>query len=177
MRSKFVQLAFAFAVCSAVIAGYWFWYGAVAAKSVSITALQDRIDANTDTASRRAAARAALADMAGDEAAMREYFVSETGVVAFIDGLEALGRAVGSTTVSVLSVSTVADAAVRPAFKFALSVNGTFDGVMRTVGALEYAPYVISISSLSVAKNAKNDWQANLVFFAGSATSTPSHAP
>lgn len=177
MRSKFVQLALAFAVCAAVIAGYWFWYGAVAAKSVSITALQSRIDANMDTASRGAAARAALADMEGDEAAMREYFVSETGIVAFIDGLEALGRAVGNTTVSVLSVSMAADAVARPAFKFALSIKGTFDGVMRTVGALEYAPYAISISSLSVAKNAKNDWQANLVFLAGSATSTPAHTP
>lgn len=176
MRTTFVQLALAFAVCVAAIAGYWLWYGAVAAKSVSVTALQGRIDANMDTASRRAAALAALADMAGDDAAMREYFVSETGIVAFIDDLEALGRAVGSTTVSVLSVST-GGTGERPAFKFALSVKGTFDGVMRTVGALEYAPYAISISSLSVAKNAKNDWQANLVLFAGSATSTPVKTP
>jgi hypothetical protein len=176
MRSSFVQLALALAALAAAIAGYWFWYGAVAATSVSVTALQGRIDANMDTASRRAAALAALAGMAGDEAAMRDYFVSETGIVAFIDGLEALGRSIGSTTVSVLSVSA-SGTGERPAFKFSLLVKGTFDGVMRTVGAIEYAPYAISISSLSVAKNVKNDWQAAIVFLAGSATSTPAHAP
>lgn len=176
MRTPFVQLALAFAVCAAATAGYWFWYGVVAAKSVSVTALQGRIDANMDAASRRAAARAALADMAGDETVVRDYFVSETGIVAFIDGLEALGRAVGNTTVSVLSVST-GGTGERPAFKFSLLVKGTFDGVMRTVGAIEYAPYAISVSSFSVAKNDKNDWQANLVFLAGSATSTPTKTP
>lgn len=176
MRPIFVQLILAFVVCAIAIAGYLFWYVAVAVQSASVTALQSRIDAKTDTVSRMVASRAALADMAGDEVAVRNYFVSDTGIVAFIDGLEALGRAVGSTTVNVLSVSTASTGA-RPAFKFALSIKGKFDGVMRTVGAIEYAPYAISVSSLSVAKNAKNDWQANLVFLAGSATSTPTKTP
>lgn len=177
MKPPIVHLSSALAACALALAGYWFWYAAVAGKSASVAALQNSIDASVNTASRAAAARAALAAMEGDEALMRSYFVSETGVVSFINGLEALGRAIGSTTVSVLSVSTAADAKARPAFKFALLVKGTFDGVMRTVGALEYAPYAISISSLSVAKNSKNDWQANLVFTAGAATSSPSHTP
>lgn len=176
MRSPFIQLALATIVCVAATIGYWFWYGAVAATSVSVTMLQGKIDANMGTASRRAAARAALAGMAGDEAAMRDYFVSETGIVAFIDGLEALGRAIGNTAVSVLSVSA-SGLDERPALKFSLLVKGTFDGVMRTAGAIEHAPYAISISSLSVVQNAKNDWQANIVFLAGSATSTQARTP
>lgn len=170
MKSSIVHLSAALVVCALVLAGYWFWYAIVAEKSAAAAALQNGIDASVTVASRAAAARAALVDLEGDEALMRSHFVSETGVVAFINGLEALGRATGSTTVSVLSVSTAADAAARPAFKFALLVKGTFDGVMRTVGAIEYLPYAVSVSSLSVAKSAKNDWQANLVFLAGSRT-------
>lgn len=176
MRSPSIQLALAAVVCVATIAGYWFWYGVVTATSASVTALQGRIDANVDTENRRASARAALVDIADDEAAMRAYFVSETGIVAFIDGLEALGRSVGNTTVSVLSVSA-SGIGEQPALKFSLLVKGTFDGVMRTVGAIEHAPYAISVSSLSVVQNAKNDWQANVVFLAGGATSTSAHTP
>lgn len=177
MKSPLIYLAVALAVCVLALAGYWFWYAAVAEKSSTGVALQNNIDASANAASRVALARAALADLEGDEALLRSRFVSETGVVAFINGLEALGRATGSTTVNVLSVSTVADASARPAFKFALLVKGTFDGVMRTVGAIEYLPYAVSVSSLSVAKNAKNDWQAHLVFFAGAATSSPLRTP
>lgn len=176
MRPVFVQLTLAFVVCAAATAGYAIWYGVVAAESSAATALQGKIDAQTTAANRMAAARATLAGIAGDDAAVRNYFVSETGIVAFIDGLEALGRATGSTTVDVLSVSTGGTDA-HPAFKFALSVKGTFDGVMRTIGAIEYAPYAISVSSLSVVKNAQNDWRANLVFLAGSATSAPAKTP
>lgn len=177
MKSPIVHFSAAFTVCAFALTGYWFWYAAVAEKSASVAALQNSIDASVNAASRAALARAALADLEGDEALMRSYFVSETGVVAFINGLETLGRATDSTTVSVLSVSTAADAAARPAFKFALLVKGTFDGVMRTVGAIEYLPYIVSVSSLSIAKNSKNDWQANLVFTAGAATSTPTKTP
>lgn len=170
MKSPPIHLSAALVVCALALAGYWLWYAVVAEKSAAVIALQNGIDASANVASRAATARAALVDLEGDEALMRSHFVSETGVVAFINGLEALGRATGSTTVSVLSVSTAADSAARPAFKFALLIKGTFDGVMRTVGAIEYLPYAISVSSLSVAKNAKNDWQANLVFLAGSRT-------
>lgn len=177
MKSPVIHLSSALAAFALALAGYWLWYAAVAEKSVAVVTLQTSIDASANAASRAALARAALAELEGDGATLRDHFVSETGIVAFINGLEALGRATGSTTVSVLSVSTAADAAARPAFKFALLVKGTFDGVIRTVGAIEYLPYAVSVSSLSVAKNAKNDWQASLVFLAGAATSSPSHAP
>jgi hypothetical protein len=108
---------------------------------------------------------------------VQHYFISETGVVAFIDNLEALGRVSGAAAIKVLSVST-GDVSAQPTFTFSLSIKGTFDAVMRTIGAIEYAPYAISISSLSIGQDAKNDWHANLTFLVGaSTTSTPPNTP
>lgn len=160
MKSTLAHLAFASAACVAVLAGYGFWYAATAAKSVEVAELQSQIDAKTEAVSRMATTRAALAEIAGDESVVRGYFVPETGVVAFIDDLEARGRALGAA-VSVLSVSTGGGGA-EPTLQFALSVKGTFDAVMRTVGAIEYAPYAISISALSVGQDAKDLWHADL---------------
>lgn len=173
MKSTLIQLILALVVCAAALVGYWVWYGAVTAKSTTVAMLQSQIDTKTKVVNRTATTRSALADIAGDEAAVQNYFISETGVVAFIDGLEALGRVNGATAVNVLSVS-VGGASAQPTFTFALSIKGTFDAVMRTVGAIEYAPYAISISSLSVGQDAKNNWHADLTFFVGAnAARTP----
>ena len=81
-------------------------------------------------------------------------------MVAFIDTLEGRGRSLGAT-VNVLSVSTGGDSA-HPTLELTLSIKGSFDAVMRTVGSIEYAPYAISISSLLVGKDVKESWMANL---------------
>ncbi|MCX6788012.1 MAG: hypothetical protein NT108_02510 [Candidatus Kaiserbacteria bacterium] len=161
MRSSFLHLIFALGICAVVLIGYGFWYATIADMSASATVLQGQIDAKTQAVSRMATTRAALAEISDDEKVLQSYFVPETGVVAFIDTLEGYGRAVGSTTVEVLSVST-GGALVRPTLTFSLSITGSFDAVMRTVGAIEYAPYAISIADLSVGQNAKNNWHADL---------------
>jgi hypothetical protein len=173
MKSTLIKLILALVVCASALVGYWVWYGVVATASVAVTTLQNQIDTKTSIVSRTATTRSALADIADDEDAVQNYFISETGVVAFINSLEALGRASGAATVSVLSVSA-GNALPQPTFTFTLSIKGTFDAVMRTVGAIEYAPYAISISSLSVGRDAKNEWHADLAFTVGSsAISTP----
>lgn len=177
MKSHLTHLIFALILCVVAIVGYGILYGTVSAKSAAVATLQSQIDTKTRAANRTATTRSTLAEIIGDEAVVQNYFISETGVVAFIDGLEARGRATGSTTVSVLSVSTDG-APAQPMFKFALSIKGRFDAVMRTVGAIEYAPYAISISSLSIGQDAKNAWHADLIFLVGaSATSTPPNTP
>ncbi|MFA5942786.1 MAG: hypothetical protein WC798_03930 [Candidatus Paceibacterota bacterium] len=165
MRSHVFHLIVACAISIAALAGYSLWYVAVAKKSADVAGLQNQIDAKTETASRIASARAVLADVAGAEAAVQSYFVPETGVVAFISGLEARGRAQGAA-VSVLSVSTTQGA--RPTLLFALTIKGTFDAVMRTVGVIEYAPHDISFSGLSLVQNEEGDWQADLKLVVGS---------
>lgn len=176
MKSSFIHLVLAFSVCVLALIGYWLWYGTIADKSADIAVLQNRIDARTATIHRLATTRAALAELSGDEMTVRSYFVPETGVVAFIDGLEARGRILG-TSVKVESVST-GGTTEKPTLEFVLSVAGAFDNVMRTVGAIEFAPYAITVSRLSVEHMAKNNWRADLKLLVGSrAPSAPTPTP
>lgn len=175
MKPSIIRLLIWISVCAGSIAGYGFWFSVIAGESAVVAGLQNQIDTNMETAGRVAAARTTLAEIAGDESAVRNYFVQETEVVSFIDNLEARARA-QTAVVKVLSVSA-GNSSKRPAFILILAVSGTFDAVMRTVGATEYAPYDLSISKLSLNKEGKNKWSANLELTvgsvpAGAATST-----
>ncbi len=169
MKSPLSHLLAALAVCAVILAGYGAAYAAVAAESASVAALESQIGAATATANRIASARAALAEIAGDEAAVQAYFVPESAIVAFINALEERGRAQGAS-VSVASVSAQTVKA-HPMLALALTVTGTFGAVMRTVGSVEYAPYDLAISTLSVGQDAKSGWRADLTLSVGSALS------
>ncbi len=172
MKSPFSHIIIAVVICVSAVVGYGVWYAAISAKSASVVSLQNQIDTKIETANRIAAARATLADVAGDEAVVQNYFVPEASVVSFIDALETSGKTLG-TTVSVLSVGTSGTSA-KPSLELALSVKGTFDAVMRTIGSIEYAPYDLSILSLTVAQDDKNSWHADLKVLVGSIPATKS---
>lgn len=176
MRSPFAQLLLALVIGIMTIVGYGVWYSMVSHKSGEVAGIQNQITTATQNVSRITSARAALVQIATNEAKMQNYFVPESGVVAFINDLQASGLA-QKATVTVLSVSTGTSGA-RSTLLLALTIKGTFDAVMRTVGTIEYAPYDISISTLSLAEDAKNSWHADLTLSVGSgptltATSTP----
>lgn len=167
MRSPFIHFLAALVVGLMAAGLYSVWYGAVSHKSQQVAALESQISDANKNVSRIASARAALAEMANDEANVQGYFVPEAGVVTFINTLEQLGL-VEKSTVSVLSVSTSGTKA-QPVLLLSLSVTGNFDAVMRTVGAIEYAPYDLSIAKLSVEQGEKNAWQADVSVTVGSA--------
>lgn len=166
MKSPFTHLIIALVICVASIVGYGVWYATVTAASTTVAELQNQIVVKTETASRIAVARSALAEIFGDEAAVQGYFVPETNIVSFINDLEARGLSQGSS-VDVLSVST-GGTPMHPTLELALTVNGTFDAVMRTVGTIEYAPYNLSIPQLSFRQEEKERWHANVKLLVGS---------
>ncbi len=170
MRSSLTHFLIAILVAVVALAVYGAGYIAVSNKSVEVASLQGQITAASAAMSRTAAARAALAEIAGDEANVRSYFVSENNVVAFINDLEARGLA-QKATVSVLSVAT-GGTPTRPTLTLALTVKGSFDAVMRTIGVIEYAPYDAEVSALSVGQDPKNGWQATLTLVVGSVPAT-----
>lgn len=177
MKSPLLHLISALVVCVMIFIGYGVWYAVLADKSAAAGALQSQIDTKTETAARMATTRTAFAEITNDEAIVQSYFVPETGVVAFIDSIETRGRTIGAS-VNVLSVST-GGTSEQPTLVFTLFIKGTFDAVLRTIGAIEYAPYAISISTLSIDQDTKNAWHANLTLSVGSraisvtATRTP----
>lgn len=173
MTSNFFKLVIACVVVLAAFIGHSIWYATLAAKSANVASLQNQIDAKSETMSRIASARAALTEISGAEVSLQNYFVPETNMVAFIDGLQTEGNAQG-VALNVLSVS--AGTGDQPMFILALTIKGTFDAVMRTVGVIEYTPYYVSTSGLSLVKNDKDNWQADLKLLVGSiavAASTP----
>lgn len=174
MKSPLSHLIVACIACIGAVVGYGYWYAAVGAKSIAVANLENKVATRGATANRIASSRASLAEIAGDEATIQNYFVSETGVVAFIDSLQSRGKALGAA-VDVLSVSSASTTAV-PSLVFSLSVTGPFSAVMSTVGAIEYAPYDLTISAFSLTK-AKDTWRTTLSLLVGSAAaskSTPS---
>lgn len=169
MKSSLIHLISAVLVCSAALAGYGTWYAFISAKSITVADLQKQIDTKVETVSRVASTYATLAGIVDDETVVQNYFVPEAGVVAFINVLEMQGKAQG-TTVNVLSVSTM-NTSARPSLALLFSIKGTFDAVMRTVGSIEYMPYNLSVTTLSLRKDDKNSWHADLKLIVGSRAS------
>ncbi len=166
MKTPLFHILIACFVGAAVFVGQGFWYSVIAEKSSAVATLQSQIDMKSETASRIASSRAELAKIADDEIIVRNYFVSENDVVAFIDGLQERGVSQG-TVVKVLSVSA-SGTGIRPTLTLAVTVTGVFDAVMRTIGSIEYAPYDLAISKLSVIKSDKKTWLASLELMVGS---------
>ncbi|MDP2594011.1 MAG: hypothetical protein Q8P36_01590 [bacterium] len=152
------------------LAGYGIWYAALTEKSAAVAALENAIENKTEIANRVTAARSALAAIADSEARVRAYFVSEEDIVAFIDSLQARGSALG-TSVSVYSVATDEEGSL-PALVFSLTIRGAFDNVLRTVGAIEYAPYALSISEFALDHDASSSWRADVRLRVASASTT-----
>jgi len=166
MRRTFILLGIALTMLAVVFVGCVYWYGRIVAESTLVAGLEGQIEAQAQNTTRVASARAALSQIAGDESQVAAYFVSESNVVDFIDALEARGEALG-VAVSVGSVSQ-SKIASHDALAVSLSLAGSFDAVMRTVGAIEYAPYDIVITSFDVNEESK-DWHADLQILVGSA--------
>ncbi|MFZ3043558.1 MAG: hypothetical protein WA058_00395 [Minisyncoccia bacterium] len=167
---SFFYIGIAVALCAVSLVGYGMWYGMVSAKSASVATLQNSIAAKIETVNRIAATRASLADIAADEATVQSYFVPESGVVAFINSLETRGAA-QKAAIQVLSV-TEGGTKTQPALVFLITVKGTFNAVMRTVGSIEYAPYALTVSSFSIAQDDKNVWHADMKILVGSMPTT-----
>lgn len=166
MRSPFVHLLLALGIAIAAIVGYSIGYSMISNKSTMTADLEKRIATATANLNSMSSARAMLGQIAGDEAKVQSYFVSEADVVGFINYLESHGAA-QKATVDVLSVSS-GGIPEQPTLLLSLTIEGTFDAVMRTVGVMEYAPYDVAISTFSVNQNAKNSWRADVTLTVGS---------
>jgi hypothetical protein len=113
--------------------------------------------ANVDHAAK---ARDALASLGSDEAAINAHFVSIDDIAIYLAYLEVTGRS-NKATVDIASVADKPSADGR--VPVTLRIAGTFDSVMRTIGAMEYGPYDTRIVNVNVnAVPEGNIWTASL---------------
>jgi hypothetical protein len=164
-----------------LLAGTFVAYGAayhiVDKKTADAAAAEAAIATKTQEAARAQEAQEQLAGLAADETQIGQYFVATRDVVPFLTAIESTGRTFG-TKVSVVSVSA-APGKPHGHLTLSVSVTGAFDNVLRTVGALEYAPYDITLQNLTLdtagnTPGAASEWEAAATFMVGTndATST-----
>lgn len=149
--------------------GYGLWYASVSTLSTQAASLAADVAAKNDDVARIANAKAALATLSEEEATLEQYFVSTKDVVSFLEELQATGKSLG-TKVDVVSVAAE-DAGTAPHLTLSLKIEGSFDAVIRTLGAIEFASRAITVSDVSIGINGKANWIATGSFTVGTRSS------
>jgi hypothetical protein len=119
----------------------------------------------SQTEQRAATIATALTKLESSQGMVQGYFVSESNIVDFLTGLEALGPELGSM-VRTNSVSPP-DTKGEQFISVSITVIGPFDAVLRTLGAIEQASYALSFSSLQL-NRAGDEWGAGVTVNVGS---------
>ena len=149
--------------------------GAVNGKSVTVAQIGQQITTKSAEAARLVSVRARLGALADEEREINSYFVPETRIVAFIDELQSRGAVLGASVEIASVAAQPKKGVVRPTLLIALSIQGSFDVVMRTLGSIEYAPYDLRVTSLTLAKDADTgSWLASVNLAVGAATPSES---
>lgn len=146
-RITLIQLAIAAALLAATLGGYGFWYASVRTLSSESQALGTELGVKNSDSARVLAAKEALTNLASDEASVRQYLINPGDVVPFLEDLEETGSALGAS-VEVISVSANPGEG-RGTITLSTKIIGSFDSVLRTLGAIEYGPYDSRITMLT----------------------------
>ena len=169
-RRALIELLLALALLVTALAVYSAWYVSVGKASAEAAALASEIHTKSLDSARVASAKAALESLVEDEETMRSYLVRESEVVSFLEELEDAGGSLG-TSVEVVSVGAESVGG-REALRLSLKVTGSFDGVLRTLGALEYGPYDTRMQNVTLDTTAGTDgtpgaWTATATLLIG----------
>jgi hypothetical protein len=148
MNRIYAHIVIVMLLLAATAGGYGFWYLQVGEAGSRIAVIDAELAAKNEELKQIQEARSALAALSEKEARIRSYFVEGDGVVPFIEEVGRIGSSLGAK-VEVLGVAEE-QGRERGSIELSLRIEGTFDAVMRTVGALEYAPYDITLTRLAI---------------------------
>lgn len=171
MKPIYIHLTLASCLLVGAVALYVFAYLYIEDIGKRVVATEQEIrNRNAEVANIREAQNA-LAALAESEARIRRYFVPEGEVVAFLEEIGRTGDALGAdVTVVGVTEKTIEDG--RTMLDLSVQATGPFASVMRTLGTLEFAPYDITLSNLSMnaAESADAAWSASASFDVGTYT-------
>ncbi len=171
MNTSFIHLGIAALVLVLAAGGYALGFHMVSEAKAEATTLAGEIAAKEAAQARGAGARARLLEVASDETFLASHFVATADIVSFLEDLEGAGDAFGAV-VSVASVSGD-EANQGGRITLSLSIRGSFDAVMRTLGVLEHGRYVLSSRDLVWSGGAEGEWAVTGTFVAETKTTTP----
>lgn len=166
-RIPLIHLSVALVLAGILAAGYVFEQLAITNASARAAELAGEIAAKEASFSGAANARSVLAELEANESFVRTRFVRPGDIVGFLEELEQSGRALGST----VTVTSVAQAN-KETITVALSIEGSFDAVMRTLGALEYGTHAVRTNSVTLDRSLEGSWRAVGTFELGADTTT-----
>jgi len=170
MKAPLYQFAAALLVCLLVIGGYVAWYFTVVGTRDAVASLAADVAAKEAESVRASSDRASAGALAEDEAFVSAHLLAPGDIVGFLERFEATGKTVGAT-VSVASVDDTQEA--QGSIDLSFSVTGSFDAVLRALGALEHGPYASRTKTVSLSQ-AGDGWEAaGVMTVAIVATSTP----
>jgi len=122
-------------------------------------------------------ARTTLATLASAGSTIHTYLVSDADIVSFLSVLEGIGHTVGAT-VSTIAVTPQTNVQ-HPMLTVSVKVVGSFDTVIRAIGAIENMPYYVTINTLTLGNSvsvlkpdSNKDWVASIILSVGSTAQT-----
>lgn len=158
MKPLYIQLGISVFIFVVAATAYGISYVNVQSESNKAAQLAEQLKEKSLATTRIAQAKAQLAILAPQEAAINQYFVSPSDIVPFLEQFSATGKFLGAD-VQVVSVSAVPGAS-NGVLNLSLKITGPFVAVLRTLGSIEYGPYDITTNSLAL-DAAKKDSDTN----------------
>lgn len=172
MRKKsFIHTLIAGAILLVALIAYVLWFLTVDGLGKEVSQIESEIVTRANESDRVMEARTALSALATNESRLRGYFVNTDEVVSFLERVTATGRAVGAE-VDVVHVQAETETASRGRMTLALRITGSFDAVVRTIGAIENGPFDSALTNVSLdAKpsltGGEDTWTASATFAIG----------
>lgn len=175
-RTPYIHLIIAGAILLVALGVYVFWYGRVNTLSAQAAALSSQIQQLGDANGRASSVRRDLEEVGRQEAELYAHFVGNDTIVSYLETVEATGRSLGAT-VTVVSVGNAPARAGHPAeIQMALRITGSFDAVMRTLGAIEYQSYDTTLTNVTL-DTPDSTWTAAATFLIGTPPTATSTKP
>ncbi len=131
--------------------------------------LEQDVIAKQEESLRVASAKSALPILTRSEEELLQYRTKSSDIVPFLERLEKQGRAQG-VVVEVLSVNP--ESGTQNRISLSLTMRGSFDAVVRSIGIIEYGPYdsivkTVALDSGSDTESKTATWTAAVVLSLG----------
>lgn len=148
--------------------------------SVKAASLATQAAAKQAEVERATQAHVALGSLESEEATLDQYSVTKTDIVPFLGNLQGTATPFGGN-MSVISVSDEKEGK-HARIALSLTITGSFDAVMRTLGTIEYSPYDSVVRNVILTTDPSSSgkggalWNATVAYSVGTriASSSPS---
>ena len=176
IRTPYIHLIVVSLFLAVAVGAYVLWYGHVRGLSAQAAELSAQLQTLGDAGGRASSVRREVEEVTRQEAEVYRRFVGGDTIVTYLEAVEATGNGLGAD-VTVVSVANAPARAGHPAeLQMALRIAGSFDAVMRTLGAIEYQAYDTTLANVALDTPTGENWTAAATFLVGTppaATSTP----